>query len=120
MLMLLRRGQYNRTGPVDMLLAVTRPGAEYHFGSGPSKYRLKPQPCPEEDCMSFSRFVQSGVAGRIVGATLVAACLVLLSGCPIKSLSGLDEGSNDRDMVFEARLVGTWPDVGEKCTSTVT
>ena len=51
---------------------------------------------------------------------LVLACLVLLSGCPEKSVNGLDEGSNDPDMVYDARLVGRWPDVHEKCTSILT
>jgi hypothetical protein len=64
---------------------------------------------------------RSCVIPRIVAIGFVFACLVLLSGCPVKSLNGLDEGSdNDHDMVFDRRLVGTWADVGQKCASTVT
>jgi hypothetical protein len=43
-----------------------------------------------------------------------------MAGCPEKSLNGLDEGSNDPDMVLDARLLGVWHDVGQKCTSTET
>jgi hypothetical protein len=44
----------------------------------------------------------------------------MLSACPVKSINGLDEGGNDPDMVYDARLLGTWPDVHAKCTSTLT
>jgi hypothetical protein len=71
--------------------------------------------------MSISGLGRSGVVPRIVVIGFLFACLVLMSGCEEKSLYGLDEGlSNDPDMVFDARLVGTWPDVSENCTSTVT
>jgi hypothetical protein len=70
--------------------------------------------------MSVSALVRSRVSARIVAIGSVFACLILLSGCPVKSLNGLDEVSNDPDMVYDARLVGTWPDVHEKCTSTLT
>jgi len=71
--------------------------------------------------MSISGLVRSGVVLRIVAIGFVFACLVLMSGCEEKSLYGLDEGlGTDPDIVFDARLVGTWPDVGEKCTSTGT
>ncbi|MFZ0772645.1 MAG: hypothetical protein WCA49_21380 [Candidatus Sulfotelmatobacter sp.] len=70
--------------------------------------------------MSISGLVRSGIVPRIVAIGFVLACLVLMSGCPVKSLNGLDEGGNDPDIVLDARLVGTWPSVGEKCTSTLT
>jgi hypothetical protein len=69
--------------------------------------------------MSFAG-VRSSAVSRIAGIVVLIVSLMLLSGCPVKSLNGLDEGLNDQDMVLDARLVGTWPDVGEKCTSTVT
>lgn len=68
----------------------------------------------------MSGLVRSGVVPRIVAIGFMFACLVLMSGCPEKSLNGLDEGSNDPDMVYDARLAGMWPTVGEKCTSTLT
>jgi len=70
--------------------------------------------------MSISNLVRSGVVPRAVAIGFVLACLLLMSGCPEKSLNGLDEGSNDPDMVFDARLLGVWPDVGKRCTSTET
>lgn len=50
----------------------------------------------------------------------VFACLVLMSACPAQSLKGLDEGGNDPDMIYDARLLGAWPAVRESCTSTLT
>jgi len=70
--------------------------------------------------MSLSELVRCGVVPRVVAIGFVFACLLLMSGCPDKSLNGLDEGSNDPDMVFDARLLGVWPEVGKKCTSTET
>jgi hypothetical protein len=70
--------------------------------------------------MSVPALVRSCGIPRIVAIGFVFICLVLLSGCPVKSLNGLDEGSNDPDMVFDARLLGVWPNVGKKCTSTET
>jgi len=58
--------------------------------------------------MSLSGLVRSAVVPRTVAIGFVFACFVLMSGCEVKSLNGLDEGlSNDPDMVFDARLVGT-------------
>ena len=71
--------------------------------------------------MSLSGFVRSCFIPRITAIGFVLACLALLSGCPVKSLNGLNEASdNDQDMVFDPRLMGTWSDVGQKCASTVT
>ncbi len=70
--------------------------------------------------MSISDLVRSGVVRRISAIGLVFACLIIMSGCPEKSLNGLAEGGNDPEMVFDARLLGVWPNVGKKCTSTET
>jgi hypothetical protein len=71
--------------------------------------------------MSISGLARSAILRRIVAIGLVIACVLLMSGCPVKSVNGLDEGlSNDPDMVLDARMVGTWPEVGQKCTSTIT
>ena len=70
--------------------------------------------------MSISGFARSGVVPRILVIGAVFTCVVLMSGCPVKSINGLDEGGNDPDIVFDARLVGTWPDAHEKCSSTLT
>jgi hypothetical protein len=70
--------------------------------------------------MSISGLAQSGFVRRIAAIGFVFACLILMSGCPVTSLNGLDEGNNDPDMVFDARLLGAWSDVGEKCASIVT
>jgi hypothetical protein len=70
--------------------------------------------------MAISGIVRPGVVSRIVLIGLVFAGLMLMAGCPVTSLNGLDEGSNDSDMVYDARLLGTWPDVNGKCSSTLT
>ncbi len=70
--------------------------------------------------MSISGPAQSGFVRRAVAIGFVLTCLVLMSGCPEQSLNGLDEGSNDPDMVFDARLVGVWPIADGKCSSTLT
>ncbi len=70
--------------------------------------------------MSISALVRSAVVARIVTIGCVFACLVVMSACPAQSLKGLDEGSNDPDMVYDARLLGAWPAVRESCTSTLT
>ena len=70
--------------------------------------------------MSLSSLIRSCVILRIVAIGFVLFCLVLVTGCPERSLNGLDESGNDPDMVFDSRLVGTWPTVAEKCTSGLT
>ena len=70
--------------------------------------------------MSLASVVSPHAVSRIAVVAFVLACLVILTGCPVAFLSGLYEGSNDPDVVYDARLEGTWPDVHEKCTSTVT
>jgi hypothetical protein len=70
--------------------------------------------------MSIPTLVRSGIVARIVAISVVAVCLLLMSGCPEKFLNGLDEGGNDPDVVFDARLLGVWSDAGQKCTSTET
>lgn len=70
--------------------------------------------------MSIFGFVRSGVVPRVFMIAVVCAGVALMSGCPVESLNGLNEGHDDPDMVYDARLVGTWPDVHKKCTSTLT
>jgi hypothetical protein len=70
--------------------------------------------------MSIFGLGRSAVVPRIVAIAAALTCVVLMSGCLVKSVNGLDEGRNDPDMVYDARLVGTWPVVDEKCTSTLT
>lgn len=70
--------------------------------------------------MSISGLTRSGFVRRIAAIGFVFACLILMSGCPVMSLNGLDEGSNDPEMVSDPRLVGTWTDMGQKCASIVT
>jgi len=70
--------------------------------------------------MSISSPARSGVFSRIIAIGVLLAGFVLMSGCPEQSLNGLDERSNDPDMVYDARLVGTWPVASEKCTSPLT
>jgi hypothetical protein len=67
--------------------------------------------------MAVSALIRSCVVTRIVAIGIVFAWVIILSGCPVKSLNGLDEGSNDPDMVFDARLLGVWPDTRKKCIS---
>jgi hypothetical protein len=70
--------------------------------------------------MSISRLVRYGVVPRIALVAFVFVCIALMFACEVRSLNGLAERDNDPDMVYDARLTGTWPDAGEKCTSTVT
>ncbi len=70
--------------------------------------------------MSISNLVRSRLVPRIAAIGVVFVCLLLMTGCPEKSLYGLEERNNDPDMVFDARLLGVWTDVGKKCTSTET
>lgn len=69
--------------------------------------------------MSIFGLARSGVLPRIVAIGALCACIGLMSGCPVKSINGMEEKGNDPDMVYDARLVGTWP-VHDKCTSSLT
>jgi hypothetical protein len=70
--------------------------------------------------MSLSGLIRFRIIPRIVAVGFGLACLVLTTACPERSLNGLDERGNDPDMVFDARLAGTWPAVAEKCTTGLT
>lgn len=52
---------------------------------------------------------------------LILAGILVLSGCWVTSISPLyDERSTDPDVVVDQSLIGSWIDVGDKCTAPVT
>jgi hypothetical protein len=71
--------------------------------------------------MSVSNVVRSGFIFKWTGICLALAALLMLSGCWVTSINPLyEEWSNDPDLVFDQSLVGSWIEVGDKCTAPLT
>jgi hypothetical protein len=71
--------------------------------------------------MAFSNIVRSGCILKCAAITLLLAGLCALSGCWVTSINPLyEEWSNDPDLVFDQSLIGSWIEVGDKCTAPLT
>ncbi len=102
-----------------MVAGVTNGSAEYHFGQ--AEVATKPHDSFEEEVMFFSRIAHSGFIPRCTGIALALAALLALPGCWVTLINPLyEEWSNDPDLVFDQRLVGSWAELGDKCTAPLT
>jgi hypothetical protein len=73
--------------------------------------------------MPFSGVVRSGIVLTWAGIASVFASLLVLSGCWVTTINPLYEdnfSSKDPDIVSDQSLIGSWIEVGEKCTAPVT
>lgn len=94
----------------------------YHFGGLETALSV-PQIPFEEEFMSFSHLVRSRAILRGAAIVLALAGLLVLPGCWVTSINPLyEEGlsSKDPDVVFDESLIGSWIEVGDKCTAPLT
>jgi hypothetical protein len=73
--------------------------------------------------MSLSGIVRSGIVLKFTRIALVLAWLLVLSGCWVTSINPLyedDSSSKDPDVVSDQNLIGSWIEVGGKCTAPLT
>jgi hypothetical protein len=73
--------------------------------------------------MSLSGTVGSGIVLKCTWIALVLAWLLVLSGCWVTSIHPLyedDFSSKDPDVVSDQSLIGSWMEVGGKCTAPLT
>jgi hypothetical protein len=77
----------------------------------------------KEEVMSFSGIVRSRAILRYAAIALALAGLLVLPGCWVTSINPLydeDFSSKDPDVVFDQSLIGSWIEVGDKCSSPTT